>query len=119
MTRPCRLTSRFSALLLASSSSFWNLACGEGSSGALTPPPTVLPPTFAKPFGSATSSFQVDTCVRVWTVTRKPELFVFPDDTGCSELCANRKRNNPVTPASVDPLGVWSWGNPRFSRGRC
>ena len=55
--------------LLASSSFFWNLACGAGSSGALTPPPTVLPPTLAKSFGSATSSLQVDTCVRVQFAT--------------------------------------------------
>ena len=53
------------------------------------------------------------------TVTRKPELFVFPNDTGCSELCANRKRNNPVTPGKRRSLGRVVVGNPRFSRGRC
>lgn len=64
--------------------------------------------------------FSVDLTAYVragWTVTRKPELFVFPDDTGCSELCANRKRNNPVTPASVDPLGLWWWEIPDFREG--
>ena len=52
--------------------------------------------------------FSVDLTAYVragWTVTRKPEL------------CANRKRNNPVTPASVGPLGVWSWEIPDFREG--
>lgn len=44
---------RFSALLLAISSFFWNLACGGGSSGGSTPLSAVLPPTIAKAFGAA------------------------------------------------------------------
>ncbi len=64
--------------------------------------------------------FSVDLSAYVragWTVTHNPELFVFADDTGCSERCANRKHNSPVLPARVDPLGVWTWEISDFRGG--
>lgn len=52
-----------------------------------------------------------------WIVTRQPQLFVFPDDTGCSDICSSRKHNNPVAPAHIDPLGEWMWEIRDFREG--
>ena len=52
-----------------------------------------------------------------WTVTRKPQLFIFPYDAGCGDLCAERQRSHPVTHQREDPSGKWIWEIEDFRGG--
>jgi arabinogalactan endo-1,4-beta-galactosidase len=51
----------FSLVLCVALSLLWNTACGGGSSGSGSPPPTVLPPSIAKVFGAASVSLNSTT----------------------------------------------------------